>query len=67
MTTIIQIAIATAFGLFVAWLCERWISLFDDRVTACLFGFIILVFIAFIYDRRQERKRQSSTETTARD
>lgn len=64
MHHIIAYAATFAFGLFVAWLCELWIGLFDDRVFACLFGFALLCVIGFIVDRRQDRMRRSNTETT---
>lgn len=63
----IQLAVSVAFGLFVAWLCERWIGLFDNRVEACLIGFILMVVIAYFYDRRQARLRRSNMATTERD
>lgn len=67
MTVFIQLGVTLAFGALVAWLCELWIGLFSDRVFACLLGFGLLCLYAFIYDRRQARLRQSSTETIERE
>ncbi len=63
MTNLIQIGLSLALLGLVTWLFGLWSTLFESKTTAgILFGCLGLAF-AFIYDRRQASKRQSSSAT----
>lgn len=68
MTTILQLLASLALLAVVTWGANHWIAYIGDAWTAALFGFPIILFIAFLYDRRQAQlARRADRATTEYD
>lgn len=63
MDGFLQFVAVLALGAFTAFLVNHWERFVGDKDLAFLIGFPTLCLIAWIYDRRQARLRESSRVT----
>lgn len=61
MTTFLQFVAVTALGLFTAWLVHQYFGAFGNNWTSFGVGFVMLLAIGLIVDRRRARKRRQDT------
>jgi cyanate permease len=62
-----QFAAALALLAVTTFLVHRWQDFVGNKDLAFLIGFPALCLIAWIYDRRQAKLRESNKETTERE
>lgn len=64
MIALFQLAATLALGALMAFIVHHWEAFVGNKDLAFLIGFPALCLIAWLYDRRQARLREPSTETT---
>lgn len=63
---LLQFVVVTALAAFVTWLAGAWNALFENKDLAFVIWMSACILYAFIYDRRQDRKRRAAQDSTTR-